>query len=77
MLDRQTILDALHWPWPGVTQPMNQTGNSRLTITYRFADGAEPGDWDASFGDQFTNWGALSASEKATYRAALDQSRPS
>jgi Ca2+-binding RTX toxin-like protein len=72
MLDRQTILDALHWPWPGVTQPMNQTGNSRLTITYRFADGAEPGDWDASFGDQFTNWGALSASEKAAYRAALD-----
>jgi Ca2+-binding RTX toxin-like protein len=72
MLDEQSILDALHWPWPGVTQPVNQTGDSRLTITYRFSGNAEPGDWDASFGTQFGNWGALSASEQATYRAALD-----
>jgi serralysin len=71
MLDQQTILEALHWPWPGVTQPLNQTGDTRLTITFRFAGSAEPGDWDASFGTQFTNWGPLSDTEKATYLAAL------
>jgi len=66
MLSQSEIIDGMQFSGINARNPINSTGDARFVVTYQFANGTAPADqWRG-----YTNWTAMSGSERDAVRDA-------
>ena len=71
MISKANILASMQFAAILSKDPINETSDPRLTITYQYAGTTEPVDIPGS-GAGFTGYTAFTAAEKSAFRDMLD-----